>query len=182
MRRQRHGWRARRNSQFEAEAAQPERGAGGDAGDEVEGAADTERDRDRQLLSVLLDPDVLAGMAVGDEERDRLALRPVVAGSAASRRRRASRRMCRRRADRDRDGPVPRPRAPPRRLPRRGRRSATLAARPVHRGGRWRRSRLRVRPGVPRPAAQPRARRHRPAYRDPLLPAPVRRRGGGAPP
>ncbi len=44
------------------------RGAGGRRGKEGEGAADAEGDGDRQFLSVLVNPDVLTGMAVGDEE------------------------------------------------------------------------------------------------------------------
>ena len=68
MRRQRHGWRARRYSHSRPRRRSQSGRAGGDAGDEVEGAADAERDRDRQLFSVLLNPKVLAGMAVGDEE------------------------------------------------------------------------------------------------------------------
>ncbi len=75
---------------FEAEAAEPAGRARGDAGDEVEGAADAEGDGDRQLVPALVDPDVLAGMAVGDEEQvgagrgEALAdLRPVGLGGRA---------------------------------------------------------------------------------------------------
>ena len=75
---------------FETEAAEPAGRARGDAGHEVEGAADAEGDGDRQLVPVLVDPDILAGMAVGDEEQvgagrgEALAdLRPVGLGGRA---------------------------------------------------------------------------------------------------
>jgi len=49
------------------------RGAGGDAGDEVEGAA--EGDSDRQLIFVLAYPDVLMGIAVADRGAGGVILR-----------------------------------------------------------------------------------------------------------
>ena len=182
MRRQRHGWRARRNSHSRPRRRSHKRGAGGDAGDEVEGAADTERDGDRQFLSVLLNPDVLAGMAVGDEEQigrrggEMLAdLRPVGLGGRAAvgagdgqagieTGQFGGGAFGHAGGGAEEEDPPPLQRGP-----------FTEAVDGVGAG-------YALVQGGPRTAAQPRARRCRRAYRDPLPPAPVRRRDGGAPP
>jgi hypothetical protein len=71
---------------FELEAAHPEGGTGGAAGDVVEDAADADADGDVEGAEIAVEPELLAGGAVGDEDEvdravggDHLAHRTVVA-------------------------------------------------------------------------------------------------------
>ena len=180
MRRQRQGWRARRYSHSRPRRRSQCGAARGDAGDEIKGAADAKSDRDRQLLSVLVNPDVLAGMAVGDEEQiggrggQALAdLGPVgLCGRAAVATCDAQTGI---EAGQFRGGALGDAGGR-----RRERKRAILRLRPVRKGGKSRRSRLRVRPVRPLPDVRPRARRRRRVCRDRRLRAPVRRRDAGA--